>query len=169
MQHAITSIPFQELAALRSAGTSRYKPAEEQFIEQNPWANPQHPSHAHLLQRQSSAHQHPRVASPFSSNHTHRQNGPVSGTFSVNPALSQNPNGRVSPLNPFTNSHTIAPSPLGSRQTSESPQLNRPPPEARQPSSIVQDVPISLGMSTTHSRPRDFTKEVRREQTVGQF
>lgn len=155
---------------MRSAGASRHKPADEQFFEQNPWANPQHPSHAHLIQRQSSAHQHTRVASPFSSNHGHRHAGPISGTFSNNSALSQNPNGRVSPLNPFTNTHTIAPSPLGSRQTSESPQISRaPPPETRPPPSAVQDVPISLGLSAAHSRPRDFTKEVRREQTVGQF
>ncbi|KAI0388020.1 Sds3-like-domain-containing protein [Hypomontagnella monticulosa] len=30
-------------------------PAGEQFIEQTPWANPNHPSNAHLLQRQHSA------------------------------------------------------------------------------------------------------------------
>lgn len=166
----ITSLPFQELAALRSAGTSRYKPAEEQFIEQTPWANPQHPAHAHLLNRQASGHHKPRVPSPFSAGHAPRHNGPISGTFSTNSALSQNPNGRVSPLNPFTNSHTVAPSPLGSRQASESPQLTRAAIEGWQtPTNIAQDVPISLGMAP-HNRPRDFPKEVIREQAiVGQF
>jgi len=170
MHHTVTSIPYQELAALRSVGTARYKPAEEQFFEQNPWANAQHPSHAHLIQRQSSAHHHPRVSSPFSSNQNQRHNGPISGTFSTNSALSQNVNGRVSPLNPFTNTHTIVPSPLGSRQASESPQLTRAPPsESRPPPNTVQDVSVNLGVSAAHPRPRDFIKEVRREQAVGQF
>ena len=56
---------LHELAALRTAGATRSKPAEEKFIEQTPWANPQHPSHAHLLQRQASTQQAPRTTSPF--------------------------------------------------------------------------------------------------------
>lgn len=143
-------IPLQELAALRTAGsTSRFKPAEEQFIEQTPWANPQHPSHAHLLQRQTSAQQTPRTSSPFSHSqaqprrHSHQlgSGGPVSGTFQANSSsLLQHTNGlsggRISPHNPFsnsTNSHTIAPSPLGSRQPSLSPKQNRQPPAVSDP------------------------------------
>lgn len=140
-------MPLQELAALRSAGsTSRFKPAEEQFIERTPWANPQHPSHAHLLQRQSSAQQAPRTSSPISQaqmaprRHSHQigSGGPVAGTFTAS-SLQQHTNGvnmsggRVSPHNgnPFSlsaNSHTIVPSPLGSRQPSLSPQQSRQPP-----------------------------------------
>lgn len=139
-----SSIPLQELAALRTAGsTSRFKPAEEQFIEQTPWANPQHPSHAHLLLRQTSAQQTPRTSSPFSQSqpqprrHSHQlgSGAPISGTFqATSSSLSQHSNGlsggRISPHNPFSNSthsHTVAPSPLGSRQPSLSPQQNRQP------------------------------------------
>ena len=130
-------LPLQGLAALRSAGsTSRFKPAEEQFIEQTPWANPQHPSHAHLLQRQTSAQQVPRTSSPFSQvhgqprRHSHQPAaGPIQGTFPNNSSTLQHTNGH-SMSNPFsntTNAHTIAPSPLGSRQTSLSPLQSRPP------------------------------------------
>ncbi|KAI1386700.1 Sds3-like-domain-containing protein [Hypoxylon trugodes] len=68
-------------------------PAGEQFIEQTPWANPNHPSNAHLLQRQHSAqheaHIHASVTSapsgakrnshqshPFSNGSTSQPNGP---------------------------------------------------------------------------------------------
>ena len=37
-----------------SASFSRKSTADERFLEQNPWANPQHPAHSHL-QRQRSA------------------------------------------------------------------------------------------------------------------
>ncbi|KAH8820323.1 Sds3-like-domain-containing protein [Xylogone sp. PMI_703] len=142
-QHQRPGLPLQELAALRTAGsTSVFKPAEEQFIEQTPWANPQHPSHAHLLQRQASVQQAPRTKSPFPQQglprrHSHQpgSSGPISGTFSSSqPAILSQTNGvamsggRVSPHNAFANSthpHSIAPSPLGSRQTS--PQQSRPP------------------------------------------
>ncbi|KAH0547992.1 hypothetical protein GP486_008266, partial [Trichoglossum hirsutum] len=50
--------------------------AEEQFLQQNPWANPQHPDHlkhyhqsqrqASLLAQQQSLHAHQRTGSPFS-------------------------------------------------------------------------------------------------------
>ncbi|KAF4634021.1 hypothetical protein G7Y89_g4092 [Cudoniella acicularis] len=173
-----TGLPLQELAALRSAGsTSRFKPAEEQFIEQTPWANPQHPSN--LLQRQASAQQTPRTTSPFSvqaqrrHSHQHGTGVPISGTFSnSSPSLLQHSKsltmsgGQISPHNPFgssTHSHTIAPSPLGSRQTSLSPQMSRPPIPDH-----AQDVPKSNGIQ--HSPPgiseipRDFPHEIRREQ-----
>ncbi|RAL61669.1 hypothetical protein DID88_002737 [Monilinia fructigena] len=65
--HQPAALSLQELATLRTVGsTSRFRPAEEQFIEQTPWANPQHPSHAHLLQRQTSAQHSPRTTSPLS-------------------------------------------------------------------------------------------------------
>ena len=184
-QLAPAALPLQELAALRSAGsTSRLKPAEEQFIEQTPWLNPQHPSNAHhMLQRQTSAQQAPRTTSPFSQvqvqprrhSSQHGSGGPISGTFSNSASLLHHTSngitmtgGRVSPhnQNPFgnsTHSHAIAPSPLGSRQTSISPQQNRVPP------SLPDQLPKSNG--NQHSppivmadAPRDFAHEVRREQ-----
>src|ERR1700722_11301478 len=81
-----------ELAALRAAtSTTGFKPAEEQFIEQTPWANPQHPSHAHLLQQQSLGQQPARMSSPFSvapaaqtrrHSYQHALGTPIAGTFS---------------------------------------------------------------------------------------
>lgn len=141
--HQPAALSLQELAALRTVGsTSRFRPAEEQFIEQTPWANPQHPSHAHLIQRQTSAQNTPRTTSPLSQvqvqtrRHCHQQGGPVSGTFSNTQAsVLQHtngymlPGGRVTPHNPFSNAshlHTIVPSPLGSRQPSLSPKQIRP-------------------------------------------
>ncbi|OTB12740.1 hypothetical protein K445DRAFT_357112 [Daldinia sp. EC12] len=53
-------------------------PAGEQFIEQTPWANPNHPSNAHLLQRQHSAqheaHAHGNIpgVSLGSNRHSHQ-------------------------------------------------------------------------------------------------
>ncbi|KAF2967185.1 hypothetical protein GQX73_g6369 [Xylaria multiplex] len=41
-------------------------PAGAQFLEQTPWANPNHPSNAHLLQRQHSTHHDPHVLSALS-------------------------------------------------------------------------------------------------------
>lgn len=181
------ALPLQELAALRNvSSSSRFKPAEEQFIEQTPWANPQHPSHAHLI-RQTSAQQTPRTASPFSQvqvvprRHSHQQASlPISGTFSnSSSAMKQHPNGismagRISPHNPFGNSnhsHTIAPSPLGSRQPSLSPQQNRHPPsilEEQHSLAQVQDVPESNGNQhpPIPEVPRDFPPELRREQAA---
>lgn len=125
-------LPISEIAALRAVTSSQY-PAEQQFIESTPWANPQHPSHAHLLARQSSGHHTPRTQSPFSTPSSH-QNGsskPPVGTFLAAPT------GRVSPHNhnPFTGpSHPhnkLAPSPLASRLQSISPKQTQsavPPP-----------------------------------------
>lgn len=166
---------MQELAALRGAGSaSRFKPAEEQFIEQTPWANPQHPSHAHLIQRQSSAQQIPQ-SSPFSQVQVQpaRRNTPISGTFTNTSSFHNSngvPGGRVSPHNPFVNSnlsHAIAPSPLGSRQTSLSPRQNRHPAIPEQ--HISHDITKSNG--THHPPPlvepgRDLTNDIRREQTT---
>lgn len=180
-------LPLQELAALRTAGsTSRFKPAEEQFIEQTPWANPQHPSHAHLLQRQTSAQHPPRTTSPFSQaaqarrhSHQHGSAGPISGTFSSSSSLQHTnglpygtrPSGRVSPHNnPFSaTAHTVVPSPLGSRQTSLSPQTSRPQPQLPE----AQDGPKRSGKQLSPSSiNRDFPPEARREQAsmaMGRF
>ncbi|TVY68800.1 Transcriptional regulatory protein dep1 [Lachnellula suecica] len=174
---APAGLPIQELAALRNAGsTSRFKPAEEQFIEQTPWANPQHPSHAHLLQRQASGQQTPRTTSPFSQmqaqrRHSHQQGSgvPIAGTFSnTSSSLLQQskgvPGGRISPHNPFGNSnhsHTIAPSPLGSRQTSLSPQQSRPAVLDQHNLSHAPEVPKTNG--NQHSPPSGFPQEARRE------
>lgn len=53
------SLPLH--AALSAVPPSRRKPsADEQFLEQNAWANPQHPAHQHLqqlAQQQQAAHQ----------------------------------------------------------------------------------------------------------------
>lgn len=170
-----SNLPLHELAALRSVGSSsRFKPAEERFIEQTPWANPQHPSHAHLLSRQTSGQQVqvPRIEGPFSQSsalgrrHSHQNGagGPISGTFaSSSSSIMQHTNGlsmsggRVSPHNPFSNSnnsHTIVPSPLGSRQTSLSPQQNRQPPalpDHQQNHSMNLDAPKSNGTQQSQS------------------
>lgn len=119
-----------------AGSTSRFKPAEEQFIEQTPWANPQHPSHAHLLQRQASAQQAPRTTSPFAQaalirRHSDQQ-GPASGTFSsqgVNgPSFSAQVPGRVSPQGIGSNlsQPQLTTSTLpDNRQTSQSPLMTR--------------------------------------------
>jgi hypothetical protein len=175
--HTIQSagLPFHELAALRMAGsTSRFKPAEEQFIEQTPWANPQHPSHAHLLQRQTSAQQTPRTASPFSQPTQPRrhsdQHGPTSGTFSSptlnGPAFSNQASGGVSPHNPVTNpthAQTVAPLPLDNRQTSLSPLMTRPKVEEGPKSNGNQRSSPVLNTGFLE-KPREFPQEVRREQ-----
>lgn len=119
---------------MKAAESARYKPAEEQFIEQHPWANPQHPIHA--VHRQSSAQQVTRTSSPFITpsgpmrRQSHQTNGgstPAIGTFSSTASSSLpylNGTGRISPHNPFStsvNTHKIVPSPLGgSRQPSPS-------------------------------------------------
>jgi hypothetical protein len=186
-QRVQTDTPHHNLAPIRVANSSSsFRPAEEQFIEQTPWANPQHPSHAHLLQRQTSAHQAARTASPFSivsgapprrHSHHHATGAPVSGTFSsTSPALQSNSNGshlsgggRISPLNPFTNtahSQKVAPSPLGSRQPSLSPQHSRPQgPAVDRSLNIGSPVQITVGPSNTAflgARPdniSEFTQE----------
>ncbi|RDW60217.1 hypothetical protein BP5796_11823 [Coleophoma crateriformis] len=182
------SFPLQELAGLRTSSTS-LKPAEEQFIEQTPWANPQHPSHAHLLQRQTSAQQTPRTISPFSHTqvqprrHSTQHGGPVSGTFSTNnssqlqhsvggPATG----GRISPHNPFTSahSHTIAPSPLGSRQPSLSPQQSHglPPGSVDSHQATLMDIAAASHRSPELSRntgpelPREFPRDDLKRETI---
>jgi len=140
------SLPLQDIAAIRAAtSAAALKPAEEQFIEQTPWANPQHPSHVHLLQRQTSAQQAARTGSPFSMavgaqprRHSHQQAGglPISGTFSGINSISQisshnfvpGGGGGRPPINAFSApslAQKMAPSPLGSRQPSMSPQQSR--------------------------------------------
>ncbi|KAL2070685.1 hypothetical protein VTL71DRAFT_13711 [Oculimacula yallundae] len=184
IQQPQPAMPLQELAALRHASSSsRIRPAEEQFMKETPWANPQHPSHAHMLQRQTSAQQIPRTSSPFSqprrNSHQPGSGLPISGTFSNSSSLLHHSNGvhggRISPHNPFANSnhnHTIAPSPLGSRQPSLSPQQNRHPPalpeqqngqnQGSEPPKGSVNQQASVGLSET---PRDFPPEVRREAT----
>ena len=81
-RHVNTGLPISEIAALRAASTASGYPAEQQFIESTPWANPQHPSHAHLLARQSSGHHTPRTQSPFSASTQQNGNGkPIVGSF----------------------------------------------------------------------------------------
>ncbi|CZS89358.1 related to DEP1 protein, regulator of phospholipid metabolism [Rhynchosporium agropyri] len=189
VQQPQPAMPLQELAALRHASSSsRFRPAEEQFMKETPWANPQHPSHAHMIQRQPSNQQVPRTASPFSqvqvqprrNSHQHGSGLPISGTFSNSSSLLHHSNGvsggRISPHNPFVNSnhsHTIAPSPLGSRQPSLSPQQNRHPPALRDqqngqnhapdPSKNNVNQQPSVGLSEA---PSDFPHEARREQVA---
>ncbi|KFY44958.1 hypothetical protein V495_03176 [Pseudogymnoascus sp. VKM F-4514 (FW-929)] len=135
-QRAQPSLPLQDIAAIRAAASAAaLKPAEEQFIEQTPWANPQHPSHVHLLQRQSPAQQGARTGSPFSMavgaqprRQSHQQTGlPVSGTFSGINTLSQAQGnnftggagrGQISTFNNAPLPQKMGPSPLGSRRPS---------------------------------------------------
>ncbi|KAI1775019.1 Sds3-like-domain-containing protein [Hypoxylon cercidicola] len=54
-------------------------PAGEQFIEQTPWANPNHPSNAHLLQRQHPVQHEPSPSMPTGSKRHSHQPHPFSG------------------------------------------------------------------------------------------
>ncbi|OTA59242.1 hypothetical protein K449DRAFT_436207 [Hypoxylon sp. EC38] len=88
-------------------------PAGEQFIEQTPWANPNHPSNAHLLQRQHSV-QHEA--------HTH----------STIPGVSSGSKRNSHQSHPFPNGSTAHPSTGPSkthkslpRQLSNSPEVTR--------------------------------------------
>lgn len=67
VSHGMQRQPSALKASSSSAtvGFSRQKPAaEERFLEQTPWANPQHPAHHHSVQRQISNLSRP--TSPFS-------------------------------------------------------------------------------------------------------
>ncbi|KAB8303568.1 hypothetical protein EYC80_004972 [Monilinia laxa] len=178
--HQPAALSLQELATLRTVGsTSRFRPAEEQFIEQTPWANPQHPSHAHLLQRQTSAQHTPRTTSPLSQiqaqprRHSHQQSGPVSGTLSNIPTSAiQHTNGyiistgRATSHNPFSNtshSHMIVPSPLGSRQPSLSPKQTRPPHPPLHISNDQENHQASLASNQIHQMSRAALQEVVQE------
>ncbi|KAI0160988.1 Sds3-like-domain-containing protein [Hypoxylon sp. FL1284] len=83
-------------------------PAGEQFIEQTPWANPNHPSNAHLLQRQHPVQRESPTGAPSGSK---RHSNP-SHPFSNGPT-SQPPNGS-------TKAPKTAPRPL-----STSPEVTR--------------------------------------------
>lgn len=178
-QRVQTSLPLQDLAALRAVtSTSSFKPAEEQFIEQTPWANPQHPSHANLLQRQSSTHQPVRTSSPFSINptgelrkhpnqdqdHTKEHSGAFPGiSVTQNHTNGSHASGeRISPLNPFANpSHTEnieISSPHGSRRASLSPQQHRRPPNSldrQERHESSQDISTSSTLRPKET-PNDF-------------
>ncbi|KAI1102367.1 Sds3-like-domain-containing protein [Jackrogersella minutella] len=77
--------------------TQSLGPAGEQFIEQTPWANPNHPSNAHLLQRQHSV-QHDAPAqgaipsAPSGSKRTSHQSHPL-----PNGSTAQSSNGHPKP------------------------------------------------------------------------
>jgi len=178
-------LPFQELAALRMArSNSRFKPAEEQFIEQTPWANPQHPSHAHLLQRQTSAQQAPRTSSPFSQGAQTRRHsdqpghGPASGTFSATtvngPSFKAQASGQLSPpASISTASHTLSAAalPQDNRQTSTSPLMTRPNAEEGSKVNGTQHTSVVPG-AVFMDKAREFQQEGRREQapsSIGQF
>ncbi|QSZ33969.1 hypothetical protein DSL72_005549 [Monilinia vaccinii-corymbosi] len=188
--HQPAALSLQELATLRTVGsTSRFRPAEEQFIEQTPWANPQHPSHAHLLQRQSSAQHTPRTTSPLSQvqvqprRHSHQQGGPISGNFSNIPtSILQHTNGyvmsggKVTPHNPFSNashSHMIVPSPLGNWQPSLSPKQTRPPYSPLHTSNDQQNDQAPLASNQIHHMSRaglqDVVQEMARESSPAEI
>lgn len=168
-------LPYQELAALRMAGSSsRFRPAEEQFIEQTPWANPQHPSHAHLLQRQASAQQGPRTNSAFSQATQLRrhsdQRGPASGTFSsptVNGhAFNAQGSGRLSPRHPGSNTSRPQPgasAPFSRHPSSLSPLITRAKVEESSKPNGAQHSPPSSSTSYV-DKPREFPQGVRQGQ-----
>ncbi|KAI1077083.1 Sds3-like-domain-containing protein [Whalleya microplaca] len=90
-------------------------PAGEQFLEQTPWANPNHPSNAHLLhQRQQSAQHEPQVAHalPSASSGSGRQSHQP---HSVSKGSTSQP----------TNGNTKAPKSAPQRQPSTSPEVTR--------------------------------------------
>ncbi|CAJ2512862.1 Uu.00g009810.m01.CDS01 [Anthostomella pinea] len=89
-------------------------PAAEQFLEQTPWANPNHPSNAYLLQRQHSAQQETQAAASVLTNASagSRRQTSQPNPFSISSA-SQPFNGNAKP------SKSIP------RQDSESPEVTR--------------------------------------------
>lgn len=146
-----------------AGSTSRFKPAEEQFIEQTPWANPQHPSHAHLLQRQTSAQQVPRTSSPFAQDPQTRrhsdQQGPASGTFS-GPSVS---GPTFSTKGPSQSTQSSPPLLSDGKQTSLSPAMTRPKmDDTAKVNGASQSVPLP-GTSFT-DKHRELNQEVRRER-----
>ncbi|KAI1141919.1 Sds3-like-domain-containing protein [Hypoxylon sp. FL0543] len=102
--HRPTYVDYGGLPFSQSLG-----PAGEQFIEQTPWANPNHPSNAHLLQRQHSVQHEAHTQStipgassgpkrnshqppPFSNGSTsHPSNGPSKTRKSLPRQLSNSP------------------------------------------------------------------------------
>ncbi|KAI1000806.1 hypothetical protein K3495_g7392 [Podosphaera aphanis] len=119
ISQAAPGLSIHELAALHGANsTSSFRPAEEQFIEKTPWANPQHPFHAHLVNKQLPTSQIPRTTSPFSQTQIQscrqtQANGIASNTrlFSNAVALHQLSitADRISTHNQFGNSKPKAP------------------------------------------------------------
>ncbi|KAI2621246.1 Sds3-like-domain-containing protein [Hypoxylon sp. NC1633] len=88
-RHQVHRPPFVDYGGLpfgQSLG-----PAGEQFIEQTPWANPNHPSNAHLLQRQQLAHHEslthgPPPAAPSGSKRNSHQPTPFSNGTTIQPS-----------------------------------------------------------------------------------
>ncbi|KAF3061069.1 Transcriptional regulatory protein dep1 [Daldinia childiae] len=91
-------------------------PAGEQFIEQTPWANPNHPSNAHLLQRQPSAQ------------HEAHAHGSISGVSS----------GRHHQSHPFTNGSTTQSSNGPSRTQRNVPRQLSTSPEVTRAASLLE-------------------------------
>ncbi len=101
-----------------TAGFSRQKPAaEERFLEQNPWANPQHPAHHqqhHPVQRQMSNLSRP--ASPFST--------PMGQRRIVDFSLAQGSASTIAELQSGPSS-SMAPTPATGEQAVKSGRLNQ--------------------------------------------
>ncbi|KAI2466226.1 Sds3-like-domain-containing protein [Annulohypoxylon bovei var. microspora] len=109
-------------------------PAGEQFIEQTPWANPNHPSNAHLLQRQHSA----------------QQEGHVEGAVSNVPSGSKK-NSHQS--HPFSNGSTTQSSNGPSKtQKNVSRQLSNSPEVTRAAALLEQTKARSMGAAETAVR-----------------
>ena len=101
--------PARVSASLQNV--SRQRPAaEEQFLEQTPWANPQHPLHHQLLsaaQRQNSLHSRP--FSPFTTPAPPRRvidNNAITGSASTIAALQSAQNSSVAPT-PASGEHRV--------------------------------------------------------------
>jgi hypothetical protein len=100
------------------------------------------------------------MSSPFSAasatqarrpSHQHAIGAPIAGTFSGTTQSQTNgtylPGGRVSPMNPFNNGsilQKVAPSPLGSRQTSLSPQQSKLPASLLQRQESLPDYAVGI-------------------------
>jgi len=98
------------------------------------------------------------MSSPFSvappaqarrHSHQHALGTPIAGTFSGTTQSQMNgtylPAGRISPVNPFNTAsmmQKVAPSPLGSRQTSLSPQQSKHPVSLLQRQESLQDYAV---------------------------
>ncbi|KAI2635130.1 hypothetical protein GGS21DRAFT_490345 [Xylaria nigripes] len=116
-------------------------PAGAEFLEQTPWANPNHPSNAHLLQRQHGSHQDAHVLSA------------LSGASAEPRRVSQQPNPFVissdsQPCNGYARTSKAT-----SRQPTTSPEVTRAASLLQQTRALGRGVPST----NENSVPRSYS------------
>ncbi|KAK7757735.1 Transcriptional regulatory protein [Diatrype stigma] len=142
-------------------------PAGAQFLEQTPWANPNHPSNAHLLQRQQPAHNEiPKsvpnnTVTPKRQAQSHQPNPFSSGTISNSsshghPFQSSNSNGN-------TKSHKHIP-----RPESTSPEVTRAASLLEQTSArSIKAAAVAAAAAAVTEAPRDSPVKRENMQPIG--